>query len=140
MRFLLDTNVLSEGSRRQPDRRVAEWIRGRSPLDLAISVLTVGEILKGIHTLPPGKRRDELELWLDSDLPHQFRNRILPIDEPIARIWGRLSGEGRRAGRPLPIVDGLLLATAMHHDLTLVTRNESDFEDRGVVIVNPWRD
>ncbi len=140
MRFLLDTNVISEGSRRRPDPRVAAWLQESSPLDLCISVLTVGELLTGIHSLPAGKRRDELELWLDSEVSRQFRNRILPVDDAVAREWGRLSAEGRRTGRPLPVVDGLLLGTAAWYGLTLVTRNESDCKDRGVPILNPWHE
>lgn len=138
MRFLLDTNVLSEPARPQPAPRVVEWMRAQSPLDLAISVLTLGEIAKGVTLLPAGRRREALEGWLASDLPRHFAGRILAADAEVALAWGRLAAEGRRAGRELPVIDGLLLATAAAHGLTLVTRNERDCRDRGVPLLNPW--
>lgn len=140
MRFLIDTNVLSEGTRPVPDERVATWLRTQSPLDLAISVLTLGEVEKGIDLLPTGRRRAALESWLSKDLPVQFQGRVLLIDEAVAREWGRLSVRSRNSGRHLPMVDGLLLATASVHGLTLVTRNESDCAARGVPVLNPWRE
>ncbi|MQA88763.1 MAG: PIN domain-containing protein [Gemmatimonas sp.] len=135
MRFLLDTNVLSELARQKPAARVAAWIRAQSTLDLAISALTLGEIEKGVKLLPAGRRREALEAWLSSDLPRQFSGRVLAVD---TLAWGRLSAAGRQAGRELPVVDGLLLATASVHALTLVTRNEGDCRDRGISVLNPW--
>jgi predicted nucleic acid-binding protein len=110
----------------------------RTPLELAISVLTLGEIAKGVALLPHGARRDELDRWLGIELPKQFAGRVLPIDEAIAATWGRLSAEARAAGRELPVVDGLLLATASVKGLTLVTRNENHCGGRGVPVLNPW--
>lgn len=138
MRFLLDTNVLSEPARPQPEPSVLEWMRAQSSLDLAISVLTLGEIEKGITLLPSGRRRSALESWLASDLPRQFTGRVLAVDTDVALTWGRLSAEGRRVGRELPVIDGLLLATAAVHGLTLVTRNEGDCRNRGIPVFNPW--
>lgn len=138
MRFLIDTNVLSEAAKPRPEPRVLEWIKAQSPLDLAVSVLTLGEIEKGVSLLPLGIRREALEDWLATELPRQFLGRLLTIDADVARIWGRLTAEGRRPGRELPVIDGLLLATAVVHDLTLVTRNERDCRDRGVPVLNPW--
>lgn len=138
MGFLLDTVVLSEPARPAPDERVVAWISEQSPLDLAISVLTLGEIEMGITLLPAGSRRSRLEEWLSHDLPNRFRNRVLAVDDEVATAWGRLTAEGRRAGRPLPVIDGLLLATASVNDLTFVTRNESDCANRGVPVLNPW--
>ncbi|MBI4513506.1 MAG: type II toxin-antitoxin system VapC family toxin [Gemmatimonadetes bacterium] len=138
MRFLLDTNVLSEAAKPRAAPHLVEWLRGQSPLDLAVSVLTLGEIERGVSLLPKGPRRRALERWLSVDLPRQFLDRVLPIDLEVARVWGRLAAEGKRAGRELPVIDGLLLATAAVHRLTLVTRNEADCRDRGVPVHNPW--
>jgi predicted nucleic acid-binding protein len=139
LRFLIDTNVLSEGARPAPDERVAHWLRAQPPLDLAISVLTLGEVQRGIELLPSGRRRSALESWLATDLPQQFQGRVLAVDTAVAIEWGRLSARSRTSGRHLPIVDGLLLATAAVHGLSLVTRNEADCAARGVPVINPWR-
>lgn len=138
MRYLLDTNVLTEPAKPRPDPRVVAWLQAQSPLDLGLSVLTFGEIQEGVSLLPAGARRDALAAWLRIDLPRQFTGRMLPVDEPVALEWGRLAAEGRETGRGLPVVDGLLLATCAAHGLTLVTRNERDCRDRGVPILNPW--
>jgi predicted nucleic acid-binding protein len=140
VRFLIDTNVLSEGTRPFPDQRVAAWLQAQPPLDLAISVLTLGEVERGIDLLPVGRRRASLESWISKDLPIQFQGRVLVVDEAVAREWGRLTVRTRRSGRQLHVVDGLLLATAAVHGLTLVTRNESDCAARGVPVLNPWRE
>jgi predicted nucleic acid-binding protein len=139
MRHLLHTNVLSEVARPDPNERVVAWLKGQHPLDLAISVLTIGEIQRVVSMLSNGRRRTNLEHWLATDLPRQFHGRILGVDATVALEWGRLSGAGRRSGRDLPVVDGLLLATASVYELTFVTRNESDCAERGVPLVNPWR-
>jgi predicted nucleic acid-binding protein len=101
-------------------------------------VLSLGEIRKGVELLAAGGRRDELESWLSTELPSQFRTRLLPVSAEAAAEWGRLAAEGRKGGRELPVIDGLLLATAAVHGLTLVTRNERDCAGRGVPILNPW--
>lgn len=138
MRFLLDTNVLSEPARRDPDKMVVRWFRTLDSLDACISVLTLGEIGKGVSLIPPGPRKDSLRSWLTRDLPLRFRGRTLPVDAEVALRWGELRAEGRRIGRPLPVIDGLLLATASVHDLTFVTRNLRDCGDRGVPVLDPW--
>lgn len=138
MRYLLDTNVISEPFKRSPERRVVRWLNDQSPLDLYISVLTLGELTMGFELVPAGKRRDELQSWVTRDVPRHFVGRLLPVDEEIAREWGQMSAEGRATGRELPATDGLLLATAQIHDLVLVTRNERDCANRGVEILNPW--
>lgn len=140
MRFLLDTNVLSEAARPNPNPGLAEWLDAQSTLDLSISVLTLGEIRKGILLLPEGRKRERLHQWLRADLTRQFTDRILPVDQGVALAWGRLAAEGRSSGRRLPAVDGLLLATAARHDLTFVTRNARDCADRGVPVLDPWSD
>lgn len=138
MRFLLDTNVLSEAARPEPDPGLARWLEAQSSLELSISVLTLGEIRKGILLLPESTKRERLHRWLRAELTRQFTDRIVPVDEAVALAWGRLSAEGRESGRRLPVIDGLLLASAAVHDLTLVTRNERDCGGRGVPVLNPW--
>ncbi|MDT8369765.1 MAG: type II toxin-antitoxin system VapC family toxin [Longimicrobiales bacterium] len=138
-RYLLDTNILSEPARPAPAKRVVEWLRSRGSSELAISVLVLGEIAKGVAMMEPGRRKDALTYWLEHDLPERFRGRLLPVDDRVAFEWGRLAAEGRRIGRPLPVIDGLMLATAVAHDLTLATRNIRDCGDRGVPVFDPWR-
>jgi predicted nucleic acid-binding protein len=138
VRYLLDTNILSERARPRPHPAVVTWMDAQSQIDLAIGVLSLGEIGKGIERLATGPRRDRLREWLEIDLPRRFRERVLSVDERVAREWGRLSVEGERAGRPLPVIDGLLLATAAVHDLTFVTRNQRDCAGRGVPTLDPW--
>jgi predicted nucleic acid-binding protein len=139
MRFLLDTNVLSEPARKTPDPSVMDWFASVAPLDASISVLTLGEIGKGLSLMAPGPRKESLREWLERDLPFRFKGRVHPVDASVAFHWGELEAEARRVGRPLPVVDGLLLATARAHALTFVTRNVRDCGDRGVPVLDPWR-
>jgi hypothetical protein len=138
MRYLLDTNFLSETVKPRPDSGVVSWSRGQSPFDLYISCISLGEIRKGIELRAPDLRREEIESWLSNLLPRQFWGRILSVDEAVALEWGRMAAEGHKKGRVLPNVDGLLIATAAAHDMTLVTRNERDCSGRGVPVLNPW--
>ena len=138
MRWLLDTNVLSEAAKPVPDPGVVAWLREEDPLDFAISVLVLGEIRSGVERMPEGSRKVALRAWLDSDLPDQFAGRLLDVDQSVAHAWGALTAGGLRMGRPLPVIDGLMLATAAVHGLTLVTRNTRDVKDRGVPVVDPW--
>jgi toxin FitB len=139
--FLLDTNVISEFARSDntPDQRVKQWLEAADPDSLFASVLTFGEIRRGVEKLPPGKRRAHLETWLEKDLHEWFEKRLLVIDEPIANRWGSLAAAAQRRGTPLAIIDGLLSATALEHKLTIVTRNGTDFIGAGVPILNPWQ-
>lgn len=138
MRYLLDTNFLSETSRPRPDPGVVAWTRQQSPFDLFVSCLSFGEIRKGAELRTPDARRREIEDWLTHVLPRQFYGRILPVDVDVAQEWGRIAAEGQKRGRVLPGTDGLLIATAIVHDLTLVTRNERDCAGRGAPTLNPW--
>jgi predicted nucleic acid-binding protein len=138
MRYLLDTNVISEATKPRPDPAVARWLEVTPLVDLAISVLTLGEIRAGLELMAEGTRREVLVRWLEEDVPRQFVHRVLSIDAETSTEWGRLSAEGRRAGRELPVIDGLLLSTAAVHGLTFVTQNERDCAGRGVPILNPW--
>jgi len=136
--FLLDTNIPSEMTRPFPQPSVAQWLEDADDDRLYFSVVSLGEIQKGIATLPESKRRIELRQWLDETLRPWFQGRILPVNEPIAERWGLLAGRCKLRGRPLKVEDGLIAATALEHDLTVVTRNVRDFEDLGVSIFNPW--
>lgn len=137
-RFLLDTNVISVLVQPNADPRVVAWVRTQPALALGISVLVIGEIEKGIARLPAGKRREELLAWVQVELPRHFANRTYAVDLATARRWGQLDAAGRAMGRPLPVIDGLMLATAARHDLVLVTRNVSDCAQRGVPVFDPF--
>jgi predicted nucleic acid-binding protein len=136
--FLLDTNVPSELTRPHPQASVTRWLEGANDESLHISVISLGEIVKGIALLAESKRRTGLEQWLRDTLRPWFKGRILPVSESIAQRWGLLAGRCQLAGRPLKIADGLIIATALEHDLTVVTRNVRDFESLGAELLNPW--
>ena len=137
--FLLDTNVLSEFNRRgEPDQRVKHWLEEADTESLYASVLTFGEIRLGIELLPRSKRRTQLEQWLERDLPDWFEGRILPVDHPIADRWGLLRAQAQLRGRPLSVIDALLAATAFQHNLTIVSRNVTDFSGVELTVVNTW--
>jgi len=136
--FLLDTNCISEVVRLKPDPRVMEWIEAAEESLLYLSVLTLGEIRKGLAALPQGKRRSRLETWLEVELQARFSGRILSIDAAVADRWGLLAASAKSKGKPLSAIDGLLAATAIHHNLTIVSRNVGDFENTQVPLVNPW--
>ena len=136
--FLLDTNCVSELVRVKPDPRVLKWMDAADESLLYLSVLTLGEIRKGLAALPQGRRRTRLEVWLEGDLRGRFSGRILPVDAAVADRWGLLAAQARRTGATLPIVDGLLATTALHHNLTMVSRNVCDFAAARVPVFNPW--
>jgi predicted nucleic acid-binding protein len=136
--FLLDTNCISEVVRLRPEPRVMAWIEAAEESLLYLSVLTLGEIRKGVAALPQGKRRSRLETWLEVELQARFSGRILSIDAAVADRWGLLAANAKAKGRPLSTIDGLLAATAIHHNLTIVSRNVSDLTNTQVPVVNPW--
>ena len=136
--YLLDTNCVSELVRVKPESRVVEWMEATDEAVLYLSVLTFGEIRKGLAGLPQGRRRTHLETWLEVELQARFAGRILPIDAPVADRWGLLAAQAKSRGMSLPIIDGLLAATALHYNLTVVTRNSSDFQNAQVQVLNPW--
>ena len=136
--FLLDTNCISELIRRRPEPRVVAWLRAADESLLYVSVLTLGEIRRGAAFLPQSKRRTQLEIWLELDLQIRFSGRILGIDGAVADRWGWLTAEAKRRGRPLAAIDGLLAATALHHNLTMVSRDVGDFASAQVAVLNPW--
>jgi hypothetical protein len=135
MSYLLDTNIISELVRPKPAKAVLAWFVNIPSEALHISVLTLGEIRKGVEQMPDGARREKLRLWLEHDLADWFETRVLPIDIQVADRWGRLIAQ---MGRPVPSIDSLLAATALHHELRLVTRNQKDFDYPGLEVINPW--
>lgn len=135
MSYLVDTNVLSELRRKKPNANVVAWLQQRPANSLFLSVLTLGEIRKGVDGVAAAAKRLQLQDWLEVDLPAFFTGRILPIDATVATRWGQLLAS---TPRPLPAIDSLLAATALVHNLILVTRNESDFADLPLQVINPW--
>lgn len=135
MSYLLDTNVLSELRKKAPNHRVVDWIARRPPSTLYLSVLTLGELRKGVEGVTGAVRRAALLDWLETELPDFFTGRILPVDAQVADRWGRMIAA---AGRPVPAIDSLIGATAAHHRLILVTRNVRDFADLELDLIDPW--
>ena len=135
MSYLVDTNVISELTRPKAAPAVAAWFEEVADEALHLSVLSLGELRRGVEKLPAGKRKEKLRYWLEQELPAWFQERLLPIDAAVADTWGRLQAS---AERTLPAVDTLLAATALHHHLRLVTRNTTDFDVPGLETINPW--
>ena len=137
--FLLDTNCVSELVSPEPEKSVLRWIDETDETTLYLSVLTLGEIRKGVAGLAQSRRRARLEVWLEVDLQARFAGRIVPIDTRVADRFGWLAAEAKRLGRALPVIDGLLAATALHLNLTVVSRDVRDFVATHVPVLNPWR-
>jgi predicted nucleic acid-binding protein len=136
--YLLDTNIPSELTRPRPEARVAAWLESADDGQLYFSVVSLGEIVKGVSLLTSGHKRKELERWLETTLRPWFGDRILSVDESVARRWGVLTAQSERMGRKLKVADGMIAATALVHDLTIVTRNVKDFAGLGANVMNPW--
>lgn len=136
MSYLVDTNVVAELARREPDPRVVTWFREVPDAALHLSVLTLGELRKGVESLAEVRRRERLRVWLENDLAEWFGERLLPISAAVADRWGCLLAQ---TARPMPAIDSLIAATAIHHGLRMVTRNEKDFGFPGLEVINPWR-
>lgn len=137
MSYLVDTNVISELRRKTPDESVVAWFTVRPVSTLYLSVLSLGEVRRGIEVLADGNRKLQLIDWLEVGLPTYFSGRILEVSAAVADRWGRLVANARR---PLPAIDSLLAATAIEHDLALVTRNTRDFAGLPVNVIDPWLD
>jgi len=136
--YLVDTNLPSELTKPVPNPEVEKVLIRAGRQYVYTSVVTIGEICKGIAGLPQGKRRTELREWFDGVMRTWFQGRILPVTENIAEHWGTLTAEQRLRGRQITMADGLIAATALEHGLTVVTRNMKDFAGLGVGVVNPW--
>lgn len=139
MRTLIDTCVLSEVQRKQGDPRVRERFEALAAEDIFLSVLTLGELKKGIDKLKVSARKRSLTDWLGR-IVLTSKDRILQLDLETAIIWGEITAKAERKGRPIPAIDGLIAATALRHGLHLMTRNVADFEATGVMLINPWSD
>ncbi|MFZ0962922.1 MAG: type II toxin-antitoxin system VapC family toxin [Terriglobia bacterium] len=136
--FLLDTNIPSELTKPLPEPRVTAWVDTQDNASLYLSAVSVGELRRGFTVLPPGKRRAQLEQWFEQYLLPLFSGRILPVTQSVGNRWGVLGGECQLRGTHLSMADGMIAATALEHDLTLVTRNVKDFAGLGVTLLNPW--
>ena len=138
MKYLLDTCVISEIMRSKPSGKVIRWIKSQDESSLFISVLTIGELHKGIEKLDQSKRKEELHNWIESDLKERFRTRIIDIDIETAMVWGIIQGAAERIGKPMPAMDALIAATGITRHLVVATRNVSDMKESGVALFNPW--
>jgi len=137
VRVLLDTCALSELRLPRPDAGVARVIRELDNDDLFVSVISIGEIAKGVALLKDGQKKRLLQTWLLA-LERNYGDRILPIDLETSRMWGELTATAQQAGRTIPASDGLIAAAARRHGLYIMTRNTADFEPSGVPLLNPW--
>jgi toxin FitB len=138
VKFLLDTNVVSEWTKPRPDAGVVAWLAEADEDRIFLSVITIAEICHGIERLPAGMRRRRLDVWLTEELPLRFEARLLIVDAETANIWGRVMARGQAAGHMPSAMDAFIAATVLQHEMTLVTRNVTDFEPLGVRFVNPW--
>ena len=138
MKYLVDTCVISELATKKPNPKVVEFIDLLDPDDVFLSVITIGEIVKGIEKLSRSKRKQKLNDWLKEDLLARFDGKIIPLDIDVLIEWGSLSARVESKGRPMPAIDSLIAATVLTHKITLVTRNVEDFASAGIEIANPW--
>lgn len=139
MSWLLDTNVICEPTRRTPSPHVVEWLRSVSSSGFYASIITLGEIRRGILRLPFGKRRRKLEKWMREDFLPAFDGRILPLGEEEITAWAEMLTGLEKRGRSMPAIDSLIAATALARDLTIATRNTEDFAHSGARVFDPWR-
>ena len=134
MKYLLDTCVVSELIKKYPDPKVAKWVTSTEESRLFLSVLTFGEIHKGIEKLPKSKKKEKLHNWVNYELRERFEKRIIDFDLQIATTWGKIQAFSELAGKPMPAIDGQIAATGITHNLTVVTRNTSDMEISGATL------
>lgn len=138
MKYLLDTCVISELISKQPSPNVIKFVDSLDQEDIYLSVITIGEIAKGIEKLPKSKRKQELHTWLEEDLLIRFEGNIVALDTRVLIRWGELSAKLEGIGITLPAMDSLIAATVLTHQMVLITRNANDFKHTGVEIINPW--
>lgn len=138
MNFLVDTCVISELGKKEPDLNVISWLRSCPEEKLFLSSLTIGELQKGVSKLGPSKKKNELQYWINIKLLNRFAGRLIPIDSAVAQKWGQIQAKAEQMGKPMPALDGLIAATALTHNLTVLTRNAQDMKTSGAEIVNPW--
>lgn len=138
MRFLLDTNVVSEWTKPRPNAGVVQWLAQVEEDDVFVSVVTFAALRHGVERLPAGDRRRRVDEWLRNDLALRFEERVIGVDGAVADEWGRVIARRESRGRPLGAMDELIAATAQIHELTLVTRNVADFQATAKSVLNPW--
>jgi predicted nucleic acid-binding protein len=138
MNYLLDTCLISELAKSNPDKKVVDWVLSENETGFYVSVLTFGELHKGIEKLPESKKKEGLRVWIEDELKDRFQNRIIGIDMRVSILWGRIQCVAEKEGKPMPAIDSLIAATGIAHDLIVVTRNVSDMEQSGVRLLNPW--
>ena len=139
MNYILDTCVISELVSPKPNTYLLNWLKTEVEDNFYISVLTLGEIEKGIAKLQDSKRKKRLISWVENDLKQRFAGRIIPISLRIATEWGKMQASAELQGKPLPSIDGLIAATALSLSYTIVTRNTSDMKNSGAMLFNPWQ-
>jgi predicted nucleic acid-binding protein len=137
--WLLDTCVLSELAKPRPDAGVVRWLEEADETRLYLSVVTLGELEKGIARLPASARRARIERWVREELAARFEGRLIDVERKVAERWGAISGASEARGVPLPVIDALIAASALTHGLEVVTRNTVDLERCGARCVNPWQ-
>lgn len=138
MKYLLDTNIVAEFIAKMPNAQVIDWLNGLDPSDVYLSVITIGELANGVASLLPSKRKGQLERWLTQDVMNQYEGRILEINSDVMLRWGEITAAAERVGKTMPAMDSLIAAIAIHNDCVIVTRNQQDFVESGVQIINPW--
>ena len=138
MRYLIDTCCISELVKKKPNPNVLKWFADQDELSMYLSVITFGELRKGIEKLHDSKKKNELNRWVKEDLNNRFKNRVLNINMEEVNKWCEILATAEKNGKPLPAIDSLIAATAQVHDLTVVTRNTQDMEGSGVEVINPW--
>ena len=139
MKVILDTCVISELVTKKPNPQVVAFVDALDSDDIYLSVITIGEIIKGIEKLADSPRKVELRRWLQDDLLARFQGRVLPLDTDTIVEWGMLTARAESNGKPMPAIDSLIAATALTNKMTLVTRNVGDFDAAGMEIANPWQ-
>lgn len=140
MAYLLDTCTISEMVAVKPNPKVLSWFESQNEKTLFLSIITVGEIEKGIYQLPASRKRTLLETWLFDELVPGFHGRVLEINRKLMTTWAKMIADLKTKGIIRPSFDSLIEATALHHQLILVTRNVKNFQDSQVTILNPWED
>jgi toxin FitB len=138
MSWLIDTCCISELVKKKPNPKVVKWFDDMDELTMYVSVITFGELRKGIEKLPDSEKKDELNQWVKEDLSNRFKNRILDVSMKEVNEWGKVLAKAENNGTPLPAIDALIAATAKVHDLTVVTRNTKDMKNAGAGLTNPW--
>jgi len=138
MNYILDTCVISELIKKDPDKNVIKWISEIDENALFITSITIGEIVKGIERLKEGKRKNDLIGWINTDLKERFKNRIIAFDTESATVWGKVQATTELKGKPLPAIDGLIASIGIANNMVIATRNISDMEKSEAVLYNPW--